>query len=68
MFFFAKYRDGLILFMSRANRERHGIQDEAAVVGLTDHDLVRVLLVARYVRDDAVVMDTGEPQIGRVEL
>lgn len=68
VFFFAKDCAGRVMFLSGGNRARYGIADEAAVVGLTDYDLVPAVLAAGYVRDDARVVATGEPVVGRVEL
>jgi AraC-like DNA-binding protein len=68
VFFFAKNRAGEMMFLSRGNREIYGIHDEAGVIGLTDFDLCPSVMAAGYVSDDARVMATGKPIIGRVEL
>jgi AraC-like DNA-binding protein len=68
VFFFAKNRVGEMMFLSRGNREIYGITDEAGVIGLTDFDLCPTIMAAGYVRDDARVMTTGTPIVGRVEL
>jgi AraC-like DNA-binding protein len=66
--FFAKNRQGELMFLSRSNRERYGLRDDAQVVGLTDFDLNPPGMAQCYVRDDERIYATGAPILNRVEL
>jgi AraC-like DNA-binding protein len=68
LYFFAKDRRGEFMFLSRNNRDRCHLGDDAAVIGLSDFDLNPADLARSYVRDDARIHATGEPLLNRVEL
>ena len=48
--------------------ENFGIQDESAVIGITDFDLTPSELSKGYRAHDAAVLSSGKPVINRVEL
>jgi AraC-like DNA-binding protein len=66
--FFAKNQRGEIMFLSRSIRERYGLREDSAAVGLTDFDINPHGMAESYVSDDARIYATGEPITGRVEL
>ncbi len=68
VYFFAKNRRGELMFLSQNNREICHLDDEAAVIGLTDFDLNPADMARSYVQDDARIYATGEPLLNRVEL
>jgi AraC-like DNA-binding protein len=67
-YFFAKSRQGEIMFTGQANRDLFRIEDEASMIGLTDFDLNPPDMAQSYVRDDARIYATGEPLLNHVEL
>jgi AraC-like DNA-binding protein/PAS domain-containing protein len=66
--FFAKDRQGRLMFLSRSIRERYGLTADSDVVGLTDFDINPHGMAESYVADDQRIYLTGEPIIGKVEL
>jgi AraC-like DNA-binding protein len=68
VYFFAKDRQGELMFLSRSHRDLRHLTDEAAVIGLTDFDLNPADMARSYVRDDARIYATGKPLLNRVEL
>ena len=68
VYFFAKNQRGELMFLSRGNREIRHIQDEAAVIGLTDFDLNPIDAARAYVRDDSRILATGRPLLNHVEM
>jgi AraC-like DNA-binding protein len=68
VYFFAKNREGELMFLSRSNRELRHLADDAAVIGLTDFDLNPVNMARSFVEDDARIRATGKPMLNRVEL
>jgi len=68
VYFFAKNRRGELMFTSQANRELHHINDEAAVIGLTDFDLNPPDMAQSFVNDDERIYATGQPLLNHVEL
>jgi len=68
VYFFAKNRQGQMMFLSQSNRDICHLDDEAAVIGLTDFDLNPADMARSYVQDDARICATGKPLFNRVEL
>ncbi len=66
--FFAKNREGRIMYLSRSICLRYGLEKDSSVVGLTDFDLNPHGMAESYVSDDERIYATGEPITGRVEL
>lgn len=68
VYFFAKNRQGELMFSGARNLEMYHIRDEAELVGLTDFDLNPAPMAEAYVKDDARIYATGKPLLHRVEL
>lgn len=66
--FFAKDRDGRILFASSGLVRLYGYESEESLVGRTDFDFLPKGLAEKFRRDDMKVMDSGTPLVGIVEL
>jgi len=66
--FFAKNRQGKMMFVSQGNRDKFHTTDETAMIGLTDFDLNPPSLAQSYADDDARIYATGQPLFNRVEL
>jgi len=68
MYFFAKDREGHILFANRGLAELYGYESEDAFVGCTDYDVLPAQLADKFRADDVNVMEHGRPLLGIVEL
>ncbi|MDD4868954.1 MAG: helix-turn-helix domain-containing protein [Kiritimatiellae bacterium] len=68
VYFFAKNKQGEMMFFSQGILDLYHITDEAAVIGMTDFDLNPVDMAQSYVQDDARIYATGKPLLNRVEL
>ena len=68
VYFFVKDRQSRLVCASQPFREHLGVKTEAEFVGKTDYDFFPPHAADHFVRDDQLVMTTGEPLIGRVEL
>lgn len=68
VYFFVKDRQSRLVCASQPFREHLGVKTEAEFVGKTDYDFFPPHAADHFVRDDQLVMATGEPLIGRVEL
>jgi AraC-like DNA-binding protein len=68
IYFFAKNRQGEIMFTCQANRNLYHMTDDVEVIGLTDFDLNPADMAGSYVHDDALIYETGKPLLNRVEL
>lgn len=72
VFFFAKDEDSRLVAISeplaRKFAQRLGLKSTADLRGLTDYDLHTKENADRYVADDRLVMTTGKPLIGRLEM
>ena len=68
VYFFVKDRQSRLVCASQPFREHLGVKSEAEFVGKTDYDFFPPHAADHFVRDDQLVMTTGEPLIGRVEL
>jgi AraC-like DNA-binding protein len=61
IYFFAKNRAGETLFCSSNLPANHGLEDESAMLGKTDHELTPGPLAVKYLSDDAEIYRTGQP-------
>jgi hypothetical protein len=68
VFFFAKDRDGRIMFVSRGIPERYRMQDETEMLGLTDFDINPGSMAEVYVHDDDRLLTGAAKRIERLEL
>jgi AraC-like DNA-binding protein len=66
--FFAKDREGHLMFASRALRERYSMRDESEILGMTDFDLNPDLMAQAYVDDDGRLLSGEAEVIERIEL
>jgi AraC-like DNA-binding protein len=66
--FFAKDREGHLMFASRGLRERYSMRDESEILGLTDFDLNPDLMARAYVDDDDRLLAGEAEVIERIEL
>ncbi len=66
--FFAKDRDGRILFASSGLVQLYGYRSEQSFIGRTDFELLPRGLAEKFRADDLAVMSTGLPMLGIVEL
>lgn len=66
--FFAKDRDGHLMFASRGLRERYSMRDESEIIGRTDFDLNPDLMARAYVDDDVRLLSGEVEVIERIEL
>jgi AraC-like DNA-binding protein len=65
--FFAKDRDGRFVACSTGLLRRLHLTTESEIIGVTDSDLHPPEVVKAILKDDARIMETGEPLIGRIE-
>lgn len=68
VFFFAKNRDGHIMFASEGLRQRYSMHDEAEILGMTDFDLNPGSMAQAYVDDDVLLLEGKAGSIERIEL
>ncbi|TXT33249.1 MAG: AraC family transcriptional regulator [Planctomycetota bacterium] len=66
--FFVKDRQSRMICASQPFWEHLGAKSEAEIVGKTDDDFFPPHAADHFKRDDQLVMTTGRPLIGRVEL
>lgn len=66
--FFAKNRDGRLMFASRELLRRYRMSDETEFVGLTDHDINPGSMAGSYVRDDQRLLAGKARLVERIEL
>lgn len=66
--FFVKDRQSRMVCASQPFWEHLGAKSEAEIVGRTDDDFFPPHAADHFKRDDQLVMTTGRPLIGRVEL
>lgn len=66
--FFAKNRDGHLMFASEGLRLRYSMQDESEILGMTDFDLNPGSMAQAYVDDDDQLLQGKAASIERVEL
>ncbi len=68
IYFFLKDRESRMIAASRLILDRFGLASEEEIVGTTDYDFFPPQLAEGFVRDDQLVMNTGEPLLNRVEI
>jgi len=68
VYFFVKDDQSRLMAASSTILERFGLQEEAQLIGTTDHDHFPVHVADSFVRDDQQVLTTGIPLINRVEV
>jgi AraC-like DNA-binding protein len=66
--FFAKNREGEVMFWCDAVRKAYQITDEADVIGLTNFDVAPADMAQVYAHGDAHIYATGKPVLNHVEL
>jgi len=67
-YFFVKDRQSRMVCASQPFWQHLGVQSEADLIGRTDYDFFPQHAADHFRRDDELVMSTGRPLIGRVEL
>lgn len=65
--FFIKDRQCRFVALNRRGCEYCGVKTESDAVGRTDHDFFSQRRADEYARDDAAVMESGEPIVNRIE-
>ena len=68
VYFFMKDREGRFIGANDLQLEKLGLKSEDELIGKTDFDFFPSYMIAHYAKDDAQVMDSGEPILRRVEL
>ncbi len=68
VYFFAKDADSRLMVASSSILARFGLTHEDELIGTTDHDHFPQHVADSFVRDDRLVMKTGQPLINRVEI
>lgn len=66
--FFAKNREGHLMYASRGLRARYSIRDEGEILGMTDFHLNPVPMAQSYVEDDRQLLDGEVEILERLEL
>lgn len=66
--FFAKDQDLRLMAGNPAFVERCGFETEAEIIGITDSLIFAPRLAEKYRQDDALVISTGKPLLGLLEL
>lgn len=68
IYFFVKDRQSRMVCASQSFWQHLGAASEAEIIGRTDHEFFPQYAADHFQRDDELVMSTGRPLIGRVEL
>lgn len=68
VYFFVKDRQSRMVCASQAFLEHLGARSETEIIGRTDDQFFPAHAADHFRRDDELVMSTGRPLIGRVEL
>ena len=68
VYFFAKNRDGHLMFASAGLRQRYSMQDETEILGMTDFDLNPGSMAQAYVDDDKRILAGKSGIVERIEL
>lgn len=68
VYFFVKDRRSRMVCASQPFWEHLGARSEAEIIGRTDHEFFPRHAADHFRRDDELVMSSGRPLIGRVEL
>lgn len=68
VYFFMKDREGRFIGANELQLEKLGLKSEDELIGKTDFDFFPSYMIGHYTKDDAQVMNSGEPILRRVEL
>jgi AraC-like DNA-binding protein len=68
VYFFAKDREGHLMFASEGLRQRYAMRDETEILGMTDFDLNPGSMAQAYVDDDKRIVAGKARLIERIEL
>ncbi len=68
VYFFAKNRQGHLMFASRELQRRYSMQDESEILGMTDFDLNPGSMAQSYVDDDEQLLQGITDSLERIEL
>ncbi|MDB6140843.1 MAG: AraC family transcriptional regulator [Verrucomicrobiaceae bacterium] len=68
VYFFAKNREGRLMFASEGLRQRYSMPDESEILGMTDFDLNPGTMAQAYVDDDQQLLTGEKSIIERLEL
>jgi len=68
LYFFMKDREGRFIGANQLQLDKLGLASEAELLGKTDYDFFPSYMIDQYARDDAQVMESGEPTLRRIEL
>ena len=68
VYFFAKDRDGCLMFASEGLRQRYSMADETEILGMTDFDLNPGSMAQSYVDDDKQLLSGELAKVERLEL
>lgn len=68
VYFFAKNREGRLMFASQGLMQRYQMHDESEILGRTDFDLNPDTMARAYVEDDQRLLDGSADVIERIEL
>lgn len=68
VYFFAKNKEGRLMFASQGLLQRYQMQDDSEIIGRTDFDLNPDTMAQAYVDDDARILAGEAALVERVEL
>lgn len=68
VYFFAKNREGRLMFASQGLMQRYQMVDDSEIIGRTDFDLNPDAMAQAYVDDDERILAGEATQVERVEL
>lgn len=68
VYFFAKNREGHLMFASEGLRRRYSMRDETEILGMTDFDLNPGSMAQAYVDDDRRILGGKARLVERIEL
>ncbi len=68
VYFFVKDAKSRLMGASRPILDRFGLDSEDQLIGTTDFDYFPAHIAAKFVQDDELVMRSGTPLVGRVEI
>lgn len=66
--FFAKDKEGRLMFASEGLRRRYEMKDETEILGMTDYDLNPAMMARAYVDDDMLLLSGKLNIVERIEL
>lgn len=68
VYFFVKDQESRLMGASQSVLDRFGLATEDQLIGTTDFDYFPKHLAEKFVQDDRLVIESGQPLIGRVEI